>query len=76
MHFTLNSLMMVLHHNLRNKHLFTHITAIWTIIAVKALKVLLQTALINEGLTEQTARERTLSSMQALIFLQITLTIQ
>jgi hypothetical protein len=33
-HFTMHALVMVLHITLRNKSLFTHITAIWTITTV------------------------------------------
>jgi hypothetical protein len=81
MPFTMHTLNVLLHGVLRRKHSFTHITAIWTALTVYALikmhvKMFLQVTLITVGLITQTARERTLSSMQALMFLQITLIIK
>jgi hypothetical protein len=72
------SLIMALHLILRDKCFLTHITAIWkiTAVAVYALMMLVQTTPTTVGLVTHTARERTLSSMQALMFLQITLIIE
>jgi hypothetical protein len=75
---TMHTLNMVLHTTLRNKPFCTHITAMWTVLTLYALinvhvKMFLQVTLITAGLITHTARERTLSSMQALMFLQITL---
>jgi len=75
-HFAMHALMMEFHFNPRSERFFTHITAIWTITTVYALKMLLHIALITVGRITNTARERTLSSMQALMFLQVTLIIE
>jgi len=66
------------HVTLINKPFFTHITAMWTVLTRYALsnvhvKMFLQVTMITVGLTAHTARERTLSSMQALMFLQVLL---
>jgi hypothetical protein len=77
----MHTLNMVLHITLRNKPFFTDITAMWTVLTFYVLinvhvKMFLQVTWITVGFITHTARERTLSSMQALMFLQITLIIE
>jgi len=70
--FTMHTPVMLLHITLTIKPFFTQITAKWTDCTVYA-NVFLQTTLVSVGLITHTASERTLSSMQALMFLHITL---
>jgi len=63
---------MLLHITLKIKHFFTHNTPIWTDITVYA-NMFLQINLNTVQIITHTAREGTLSIMQALMFLQIIL---
>jgi hypothetical protein len=68
MPFTMHALVMLHHTTLKNKHFFTHITDMWTVLTLYApinvqVKMFLQVTLITVGFITHTAREWTLSSM-------------
>jgi hypothetical protein len=72
MYFTKQALNMDLKITFYSKCFFTHITAIWTIMTVYVLKMRMWNTPTAVGHITHTARKQMLSSMQALMFLQIT----
>jgi len=75
----MHTLIMFLHSILPKKCFFAHITAKWTIVYSLIsvhVQMFLQFTLMTVGFVTHTARERTLSSMQLFMFLQVLLIIE